>query len=554
MYNLAETTLNQGDCCQKLFIMKKLLFSFALALTAVCAYSQVRIDWQQCYGTFGHDKANRIVKKEGGFWVSGYVGNSSGMVTIPVSNHSWVIGIDETGDLENEFSLGPYARMDEDLFGGISEGAYALGHPQNALGKEQLGIKKLDANGGVVWESMVGCPNEAFANSVHGTSTPDGGMIATTSVQWSGGDITNHYGLDDVWVVKTDSLGRLEWETTLGTENREWPSCIVNASDGGYYVAMNGNPGTMGSIPVCQVPSTDASDVLLTKLDIDGNLLWSHCYGGSNLDWMDHVLELEDGFLLICDTQSDDGDAEGAGYHLGYIETNRTLDIWLIRTDFDGNIAWSRCYGGAGSDFPIKAFHNEDGGFTVFGFTSSNDGDVQSAQNLQVPGDYHVYARLWVFRTDGDGNLLWERAIGTKQSDVILEDVVKLSHTEYIILATGEPPAEGFEGDFSCTNWDNHLCELESYWILHITDIYNDIEEIKIEETSVSLHPNPTNGFVHIEAEDVKEIQVFNQLGQCLKTAQDTNEVCLEGLPQGLYLLRVTLEDGNVFSDKVVKE
>ena len=286
-----------------------LIISLAMALASVCAYSQIRIDWQQCYGSMGNDRATRIVKKPNGYWIAGRVTQQSGMVTIPVLNRSWVIGIDETGGLVDEISLGPYAvQIDEDMFGGINEGVfYALGHPKNELENEQLGIKKLDANGHVVWETMVGCTNESFVNSMRcGTSAPDGGVIASACVQSAGGDVTNHYGLDDVWVVKTDSLGRLEWETTLGTENREWPSCIVNASDGGYYVAMVGNPGYVGSIPVCQVPSTDESDVLFAKLNNAGQLLWFHCFGGSMLDIVDHVIELEDGFLLVCDTQSDD--------------------------------------------------------------------------------------------------------------------------------------------------------------------------------------------------------------------------------------------------------
>ena len=92
------------------------------------------------------------------------------------------------------------------------------------------------------------------------------------------------------------------------------------------------------------------------------------------------------------------------------------------------------------------------------------------------------------------------------------------------------------------------------YRLLRITEsIIDGVGEAEAS-TAAKAWPNPTTGTVRIEAEDVKEIQVFNQLGQCLKTAQDTNEVCLEGLPQGLYLMRVTLEDGNVFSDKVVKE
>ena len=43
-------------------------------------------------------------------------------------------------------------------------------------------------------------------------------------------------------------------------------------------------------------------------------------------------------------------------------------------------------------------------------------------------------------------------------------------------------------------------------------------------------------------------------LGQLVKTLQNTNEVSLEGLPQGIYLLRVVTEGGKVFSERVVKE
>ena len=171
---------------------------------------------------------------------------------------------------------------------------YALGLPQNELGKEQLGIKKLDANGDAVWETSVGCENKAFWYFVHGVSTPDGGVIASTTTQWGGGDITNYYGWNDAWVVKIDSLGRLEWETTLGTENSEFPDCFINASGGGYYVGISGNPGYVGSIPVCRVPSTDEFDALFIKLDTDGILLWSRCYGGSKWDAIVQIVELED--------------------------------------------------------------------------------------------------------------------------------------------------------------------------------------------------------------------------------------------------------------------
>jgi hypothetical protein len=70
----------------------------------------------------------------------------------------------------------------------------------------------------------------------------------------------------------------------------------------------------------------------------------------------------------------------------------------------------------------------------------------------------------------------------------------------------------------------------------------------------LKLHPNPTTGIVRIEGEKAVEAQVFNPLGQLVQTVQNTNAINLEGLPHGVYLLRVTMEDGKVFSDKVVKE
>ena len=543
--------------------MKCLLFSLLALLTATCGYSQIQIDWQQCYGSMGMDHADRLIKKHNGYRISGCVGERSGMVTIPIESRSWIIDIDETGNIVKEISIGCYARNSEDFFADYYRVYdYALGLPPNELGKEQLGIKKLDANGDAVWETSVGCENKAFWYFVHGVSTPDGGVIASTTTQWGGGDITNYYGWNDAWVVKIDSLGRLEWETTLGTENSEFPECFINASDGGYYVGISGDPGYVGSIPVCRVPSTDEFDVLFIKLDTDGSLLWSRCYGGSKWDVIAQIVELEDGFLLVCSSESDDRDVEGAGYQLGYLNNNpnygQTKDIWLVRTDLDGNIFWSRCYGGTGQDLPTKAFQNEDGGFTVFGSTCSIDGDAQSSQNLHFPWDEYVYLKLWVFRTDADGNLLWERALGTKMGRYIyLEDVVKLSDREYTILATAEPPAEGCEGDFSCTNWDNRLCGFDSYWVLHITDIfdYDDVEEGKVEDTSVSLYPNPTQGLLTVSGKGMRQVHLYNLFGQKVAAIPSYNGinamVDTSGLAPGVYLVRVFTENG-IYLKRVV--
>ncbi len=514
--------------------MKRILFLLCFSFSLSNLTSQIRIDWQQCYGSMKRDYAACLIRKNNGYWVSGNVGENSGMVTCNdfSSNNSWIIEIGDTGEIINDFCVTPKA-VTNALFMGIDSNLFVIGLERNELEKAQLCAKKIDTFGNTIWETMVGDKNKGFWVSPRGILTPGQGLIATTPTQWSGGDISNYYGMDDAWVVKFDSLGNLEWETTLGTDGYEIGDSFTLASDGGCYFAMAGCPGYIGSIPICQIPSTDEYDGIFTKLDANGNLLWSHCYGGSKTDDINCVLELADGFLLVCYTQSNDRDVEGAGYHLGHLNNlsynRQTTDTWLIRTDADGNIIWSRCYGGTGDEFPTKAFQNEDGGFTVFGTTASIDGDAQSAQNLHWSWQEYVYSKLWVFRTDANGNLIWERAIGTKMSrDMYLDDVVKLSDTEYTILATAHPPAEGYEGDFSCTNWDNRLCGYDSYWVLHITDIFNYDDPTGIEEQpkvvplQMNVHPNPATTWATIDytlPDDnaVASLALFNAFGVRVK-------------------------------------
>ena len=96
-------------------------------------------------------------------------------------------------------------------------------------------------------------------------------------------------------------------------------------------------------------------------------------------------------------------------------------------------------------------------------------------------------------------------------------------------------------------------CNIPDYPLHAGQTSLTDVGEI-VSGIHVTLHPNPTTGIVHIEGENVSEVKIYNTLGQLVKTLQNTNEVSLEGLPQGIYLLRVTTEGGKVFSERVVKK
>ena len=249
----------------------------------------------------------------------------------------------------------------------------------------------------------------------------------------------------------------------------------------------------------------------------------------------------------------------GAGYHLGYHHGNqwedRTCDVWLMKTDFDGNIIWSKCYGGTGDDYPAKVFQNDDGGFTVFGTTKSLDGDVVSTHNLQYNNE-QMQSKIWVFRTDDQGNLIWERAIGTqKRAPETVADVIKHNDKEYTIAATAYPNHFEMTGDYYCSNDTIIPYSNENFWVLHITDIFNYDDPTGIEEQpevvplQMNVHPNPATTWVAIDytlpnGNAKAELSIFNAMGVKVKQVElDGNQgqkvLDLRELSNGVYTITV---------------
>ena len=75
------------------------------------------------------------------------------------------------------------------------------------------------------------------------------------------------------------------------------------------------------------------------------------------------------------------------------------------------------------------------------------------------------------------------------------------------------------------------------------------VEENRFE---AFVYPNPTNGVVRIEGVEVDEVRVYNALGQMVKIVRGTNEIDVEGLVEGVYMLRIMDADGICHTARVV--
>ncbi len=532
-------------------------FSAMLALMlclifSVVANAQIQFGWQYAYGSMEDDEPSFICKTPSGYIVGGYKSPDGGFSVDcdNVESLGWILKLDETGQLVDQLctDMGPTKMVKAK---GDNPYYYAFGlvgvPPHNY---SNACVLKIDEDLNVLWERALGNPNDDYWLALNGDATDDGGCVGTIAVASAGGDVSQHFGLHtwDAWVFKLDEDGNIQWDVTLGSMGEEEPSCIKQIADGGYMVLIGGNTQPNGSIDSCH----DYFDIIygiVVRLDANGNVMGSRCYGGSSrVDAFSSFITVDDGYVFVGEASSDDGDLQGSGYHFGYHQGNPNYgpseDVWLMKTDFDGNVIWSRCYGGTEHDFGYKVFQNEDGGFTIFGDTWSINGDVQSATQLYEPiGVQSPVNKPWIIRTDSKGYLIWERTFGANVASYqFYGDVTRDSEKEYTMVC--EVPCYSSPiGDINYPNgvddsWDN-------YWVFHITDVYDyeGVDENQAEGQG-QVYPNPANETVTIKGLEACGVQVYNTLGQLMKTVEDTNEISVADLPDGVYLLKVTATDG----------
>lgn len=497
---------------------KGMALSVAALLFPLLAFSQVRIDWQQCYGNVeSRDWAASIAPTDDGFLVLGqvYYPLNEGLCSCATENdHTpWLIRIDRQGKMVRQYCWDDewgYTHACEPI---SIRKANSQNSKEYYLSLHRWGrviITKLNDNEEELWRKEL----DWFGNSI--CPTDDGGLFL-------GGSLGYINKNENDTLLKMDSDGNTEWGLSLGLTdlNSADATKVYQTNEGAYYAIVNITSGSA-----------------LYKIGRTGQIEWRRDYGRGGNDVLSHLVELEDGFLLGGRIVS-----EIEGHH------GDRSDVWLVRTDKEGEVQWERCYGGSYFDGCSTVFSNPNGGFTVFANSHSNDGDVQS--NSQGNPDIR---RIWIFHVDAFGNLQWERSIGTADYPVSSNGVIQTKAYSYVV-AGWMPWEESPSGDVNCSN--NELLPESKYnfWVFQVTDTLNstDLPE-PMSKANAQVYPNPTQGTVFIQGIEPVEVQVYNAKGQWVRSFQGTNEIPVGDLPKGLYCIKAILEDGTTFSDKVVKE
>jgi len=471
-------------------MQQKLVILLIVAFLPFYGISQLQINWQQCYGGSEADGAQNLIKTGNDFIIVGYTGSHDGDISYSHGlGDGWIVKTDSIGNLLWEKTYG--GSDAENLWDGFSTingtGFYLLGSSLSIdgdcagnpyPGAGNAWAVKTDTSGNVVWSKMYGGTRLEEVNA--GTATTDGGVVIYGLTSSDDGDVTNYYGAYDMWGIKLDSLGNKDWDLSIGTSSFDYGKIVIQTADHGYLFSGGASfAGTPGNI-TC-TPHNYKPEAVIVKTDSAGNIEWQNCYGGSAGEMALGLLEINDGYLFSAIAYSNDGDVTG---HHG----SDNSDIWLVKLDFSGNIVWEHCYGGTDYDDAFNLFKTTDGGYMVFGETSSHDGDVVGNHSNQYNTD------IWIFKIDSIGNMLWQKCIGGVSTQEVFKGVQRISDSEYVVAATTE--GDGFTGNMDCATHGLN----RDFWLFKVTDTSTIVglsEEKAFLEQKV--YPNPARDYVILE-------------------------------------------------------
>ncbi len=261
--------------------------------------------WDRTFGGSGEDLGFSVQQtNDDGYIIAGYTSFTNG-------KKAWIIKIDSQGNKQLDMATG---RADSEAasIGLTKDGGYIItGYtPSSGSGKEDVWLIKTNSKLHWDWLKTFGGPNRDLGLSVQ--ETEDGGYIIAGLTESFGA------GKGDVWLIKTDPKGDLEWDRTFGGSNFDSGASVQQTRDGGYIVTGY-NTTTIDNVGSYSrlFNSDNIGRVWLIKTDSEGIELWNETFGGTRNDWGNSVQETRDGGYIITGVT----ESYGAGKE----------DVWLIK-------------------------------------------------------------------------------------------------------------------------------------------------------------------------------------------------------------------------------
>ena len=366
-------------------------FQIAVALISCLSFAHptfAQITFERSYGGQFYDTGEDVVETpDHNYLVFGTTRSVSNDTT-----DAYLLRLDENGDTLWTKAYGGKLWDSGIAIVPASDGGYVLGIATNSINPENYDVHlvKIQDNGDTLWTRTYGGSATDYVHSMQSTSD-DGYIVLAHTLSYGKGSL-------DFYLLKLDENGDTLWTRTYGDTGSDWGGFVQQTSDDGYI--MTGDTYSFGD------PN---GDIYLIKTNISGDTLWTRTYGGADYDRAYHVLQTTDGGFMVSGITQSLGAADYNGYLIrtntsgdtlwtkviGGMQTSslywceqisdgnyvaagsirgigvETVDAYIIKFDDDGNILWTRNFGGAEHDMASCVKETKDGGLIIVGRTKS---------------------------------------------------------------------------------------------------------------------------------------------------------------------------------------
>jgi hypothetical protein len=274
------------------------------------------VKWNKSVGGMGDEFGSSIVQiKDGGYIVTGAT------TSIGADGENvYAVKFDSSGNMKWKRTIAGTKYTHGSSIILTNDGGYAIGGYKDATADSHgktahydFSIIKLDSAGNTKWNKTIGGAGSKLPYAM--VQTKDGGYAVTGAIDSS--TINN----EDVFVVKIDTGGNLQWAKTFGGASKDIGAAIIQTNGGGYAVTGATKSSGAGSF-----------DVYVITLDATGKTIWTKTIGGEGDDEGESIVQTADGGFAIG----------------GFTNAYKTSDyrFYAIKLDALGNIQWTRAIGG----------------------------------------------------------------------------------------------------------------------------------------------------------------------------------------------------------------
>jgi len=442
------------------------------------------------------------------------------------------------------------------------EGGYIISGASRSFSSnaDDIYLNKISNSGNLIWSMTYGGPHQDFARSI---ISIDGGFLLLGDV-WDGGDPRT-----SMYLCKMDLDGNKLWDKQFGTGYDEKGFKVKQAADGDFLLLGYSRGYDL------------QGDIFLVRTDGQGNELWNSSYGYERNDYAMDILENEDGTIMIAGTKNGFFNDVHADYE------RHDADMLVIKVDSEGQEIWRQLYGLDNHDFGYSINKTQDGGYYFFGSSQSygegsfdmllikiNESGVEEwhrsyggpeyeygmSMDMNQNNELFMFgttrsfgqngsADFYLIKSDDQGNALWEITIGGDNIDY-----------GYSVVATADSGCAvvGSSQSFGSGMFDVLFVKIDKNGL--IENLMNGIDTLL--DNQIVIAPNPISNTGHIllneanmTASRTLEIKTIN--GSLIKkyrlTAPDLSFNVL-GLPAAIYVYTLYSDDpsARVFRGKLI--